>query len=71
MTLPPAQNAVGPDAVIAGTNGPTEMLALPFAVQLLSVATTLSDTGVAVPTAKVMAAVPCPIWSVPLPTVQV
>ena len=46
-------------------------LALPLAEQLLRVATTLSDTGVAVPTEKVIDAVPCPVCSVPLPTVQV
>ncbi len=71
VTLPPAQNEVGPEAVMVGVNGPMVMLAFPFAVQPLREATTLSDTGVAVPTAKVIDAVPCPVWRVPLPTDQV
>ena len=71
VTLPPAQKEVGPEAVIVGTNAPMVTLALPLAEQLLRVATTLSDTGVAVPTEKVIDAVPCPVCSVPLPIVHV
>ena len=71
VTLPPGQNAVGPEEVMVGTNGPTAMLAVPFDVQPLSVATTLSETGVALVTLKVIDGVPCPVCSVPLLTVQV
>jgi hypothetical protein len=71
VTLPPAQNEVGPEEVIVGVNGATVMLALPPAVQPLREATTLSDTGVAVPKAKVIDGVPCPVCRAPLPTDQV
>ena len=68
--MPPGQNEVVPE-VIVGVNAPTVMLALPFAVQLFAEATTLTVTGVAVFTVKVIDDVDCPLWSVPLVTVQV
>ena len=70
MTLPPGQNDALPDGVIVGVNTPMPMLALPLDEQLLAVAVTLIDTGLAVPTEKVIDEVPWPVWSVPLVTDQ-
>ena len=71
MTLPPAQNDALPDGVIVGVNAPMVTLALPVDEQLLRVAVTLIETGLTVPTEKVIDDVPWPVCSVPLVTDQV
>ena len=59
------------DPVIVGVNAPMATLALPVAEQPLSEATTLIETGDAVPAEKMIDDVPCPDEMLPLVIDQV
>jgi hypothetical protein len=69
VVFPPGQNECDP--VIDGVKVPTVTLALPLAVQPPSEATTLIETGEAVPAEKMIDDVPCPNVTLPLVTDQV
>jgi hypothetical protein len=70
MTLPPAQNEVGPLGVATGARTSIATLADPFEVQPFVVTLAPTETLPLLPAANAMLLVPCPLVIEPFVTVQ-